>query len=552
MKKKRWIALVLTAAMGVSVLAGCGSDHGNSSGNGTAAAGGSESGSQSSGGSQNAAAGEAKYKDTITFATGSDQNYMDGQMNNTNDIYLRACYSQLVRRKPDNEFEGDLAERWEVSEDGCTWTFYLRKGVKFHSGKELTAADIKASYDRLLDTENPVRYNSLATGYISACNVVDDYTVELVTPTPIASMLANLCHRSNLILNADYIEKYGTELGLTAESVDGTGPYRLTSWDPGQEMVLERFDDYFKGAVPTKNVDILIVPDANARLVALETGEVDATIVAASDVESVKANEDLQVLTFEGIGSYGLQFNCTNEYLSDTRLRQAVSYAIDRQAIVSTLLQNVAKSVSTAPVNPNVWGYADLGLIEQDQEKSKQLMAEAGYPDGFEFSIMVYTGYNKSLEACEMIVSDLAEVGIKASIETVDNATFSGSMGGRSTPGENFPWGMFFMGFGAGTADCDEGLRRIWTTSPDGNNNNNYGWYSNAKVDELLTAAASEMDEQKRLDLYKEAEQILFIDDPAAIWLYDGYNVWSLNKKVEGFKLNVNTVIFWDELRVAE
>ena len=186
-EKNKLLAFVLAAALGASMLAACGS-----SGSSTAAGDGAST-----------AAGETAYKDTITIATGSDQNYMDGQMNNTNDVYLRACYSQLVRRSADNELVGDLAESWEVSGDGCTWTFHLKKGVKFHSGKELTSADVKASYDRLLDTENPVRYNSLATGYISACNVVDDYTVELVTPSPIAPFLANLTHRSNLILNAD-------------------------------------------------------------------------------------------------------------------------------------------------------------------------------------------------------------------------------------------------------------------------------------------------------------------------------------------------------------
>ena len=187
MKKNKLFAFVLAAALGASMLAACGS-----SGSSTAAGDGAST-----------AAGETAYKDTITIATGADQNYMDGQMNSTNDVYLRACYSQLVRRSADNELVGDLAESWEVSDDGCTWTFHLKKGVKFHSGKELTAADVKASYERLLDTENPVRYNSLATGYISACNVVDDYTVELVTPSPIAPFLANLTHRSNLILNAD-------------------------------------------------------------------------------------------------------------------------------------------------------------------------------------------------------------------------------------------------------------------------------------------------------------------------------------------------------------
>lgn len=546
MKVQKILALAAAAVLTVSALAACGNSGSSSSTAATTAA--------SSGSAETTAAGasDTEYKDTITIATGTDQNYMDGQMNNTNDVYLRAVYSQLVRRNADNEMVGDLAESWETSEDGCTWTFHLKHGVKFHSGKELTAKDVKASYDRLLDTENPVRYTSLATGYISACNMVDDYTVELVTPSPIAPMLANLAHRSNLILNADYIEQYGAELGLTAESVDGTGPYKLASWDKDNEMVLERFDDYFGGVMPTKTIDILIVSDANARQVALETGEVDMTSVSTSQVPTLKETAGIKIWAFDSIGAHGLQFNCANEYLKDTRLRQAVSYAIDRQAIIDALYSDVGEQAATAPVNSLVWGYHDFGVIQQDQEKAKKLMAEAGYPDGFSFSIMVNTGYNKSLETCEMIVSDLAKVGITATIETVDNATMNSAMGNRSYPGEDFPWGMFFMGYGAGTADCDEGLRRIWTTSPDGNNNNNYGWYSNAEVDELLAKAAVEMDEDTRLDLYKQAEQILYIDDPAAVWTNDRKTIWASTDKVEGLKLNVNSVIFWDELRCAK
>ena len=542
---KKILALILAALMIVSLMVGCSKSDSTDKPTNNAAP-------ESSTTANTSDAAETVYKDTITIATASDQNYMDGQMNNTNDVYLRAVYSQLVRRSADNDIIGDLAESWEVSEDGCTWTFHLKHGIKFHSGKELTAKDVKASYDRLLDTENPVRYNSLATGYISACNMVDDYTVELVTPSPIAPMLANLTHRSNLILNEDCIEKYGAELGLTVESVDGTGPYKLAKWDKDNEMVLERFDDYFGGVMPTKTIDILIVADANARQVALETGEIDMSSVTTSQVPLLKEAPGVKIWFFGSIAAHGLQFNCANEYLKDTRLRQAVSYAIDRQAIIDALYSDVGETAATAPVNTRVWGYHNFGVIEQDQEKAKQLMADAGYPDGFSFSIMVYTGYNKSLETCEMIVSDLAKVGITATIETVDNATFSGSMGNRSYPGDDFPWGMFYMGYGAGTADCDEGLRRIWETSSDGNNNNNYGWYSNAEVDELLEKAAVEMDEATRLELYKQAQQILYIDDPAAVWTNDRLTVWATTDKVEGLKLNVNSVIFWDELRCAQ
>ncbi len=489
-----------------------------------------------------------EYKDTIIIATGADQNYMDGQMNNTNDVYLRAVYSSLVRRGLDGNIEGDLAESWSVGEDGVTWTFNLRHGVKFHNGKEFTSKDVVASYDRLLN-EVAVRYNSLAKGYIEDVYAVDDYTVCIVTPGPVASLLANLTHRSNLILDADYIEKYGLDLGLTAESVNGTGPYRLASWNKDQEMVFESFPDYFEGEVPTKTIDILIVTDANARCVALETGQVDIATVNSSEIPRLQETPGIQVLMLEGIGSQGLQFNCANEYMKDPRVRQAISYAIDRQLIIDTLYSDIGEKVCTAPVNPNVWGYYDFGVIPQDVEKAKALLAEAGYPDGFDIIIQLYPNYNKSTETCEMIVSMLADVGINATIEVVDNATFKACRGNRSYPGEDFPWAMFFMGYGAGTADCDEGLRRIWSTSPDGNNNNNYGWYSNAEVDRLLEAAIGELDEEKRLELYKDAQQILFLDDPAALFINDRYNIWTMSDKVEGFAVNVNNAIFWNELR---
>lgn len=138
---------------------------------------------------------EVAYKDTLVLVTATDQNYMDGQMNNTNDKILRMAYSSLVRKDPvTNETVGDLAESWEVSDDGLTWTFHLRKGVKFHNGKELTATDVKASYDRLLNEDDPVRYTS-TMNLIKSCEIVDDYTVTLSTEEPTAALLPNLLHR---------------------------------------------------------------------------------------------------------------------------------------------------------------------------------------------------------------------------------------------------------------------------------------------------------------------------------------------------------------------
>ncbi len=266
-----------------------------------------------------ALAEDVQYKDTVTLATGTDQNYMDGQMNNTNDKVLRTVYSSLVKRNTQNEIVGDLAESWEVSEDNLTWTFHLRKGVKFHNGKEFTAKDVKASYDRLLNKDDPVRYTSTMS-FITSVTAVDDYTVEMYTENPSPAMLANLCHRANLILDADYIEKYGKDLGLSAESCNGTGPYVLKQWDMGERMVFESFPDYFEGEAPTKNFIIEIMPEAASRAIALEMGEVDiadgcSSVDVLRFMEDENDGVDVNFYTYQGL--HGFQFNCANEYLKD-------------------------------------------------------------------------------------------------------------------------------------------------------------------------------------------------------------------------------------------
>lgn len=498
---------------------------------------------------------DVKYKDTIIFATATEQNYMDGQMNNSNDMVLRTVYSSLVMRDSENNIVGDLADHWETSEDGLVWTFYLRQDVKWHNGKQFTSADVKASYDRLLNAENPVRYTSTMS-IITGCNVVDDYTIELTTADPCPMMLATLCHRANLILDADYIEKYGTELGLTAESCNGTGPYVLKQWDMGEQMVFEAFHDYFKGEAPTKNLIIQVMPEASSRAVALETHEVDmAEGCSSQDVlRFMEEGADMGIVVnfYSYQGLHGFQFNCAHPIIKDTKIRQAISYAIDREAMIDALYAPIGEYCATAPLSEVVWGYYNFGVIKQDLEKSKQLLAEAGYPDGFEFSIQVYEGYNNALASAEMIVADLAKVGITATIEVVDNAAFKAARANRTYPGEDFPWGMFIMGFGPGTLDADEGLRRIWETSYKGDNNNNYGWYSNSKVDELLNKAKVEMDEETRKELYKEAMQIIYIDDPAAVFTNQRKIIFCMSDKVEGFQVDMRKAVNYTTLKCRE
>lgn len=345
---------------------------------------------------------EVEYKDTIVYVTNTDQNVLDGQMNNTNETILRTIYNGLVKLDPETgEMIPDLAESYSVSEDGCVWTFNLRKDVYFHNGKQLTSADVKASYDRLLDKDNPVRYTS-TMGIIASCDVIDEFTVTLSTAEPMAAFIPNLLHRANLILDKDYIEKYGTELGLTTESVNGTGPYKLVSWSQGEEMVFEANEKYYAGMPLTNNLIVQVIDNATSRAIALETGECDiADTIAAEDITRFENLEDVKILGFNYIGTHVYQFNCSTEHMSDVRLRQAVVYAVNTEEIVNVLYSSKGETVCTAPLSPGVWGYSDMGEIPYNPDKAKQLMTEAGHPDGFDITICIRTSYDKAQESAE-------------------------------------------------------------------------------------------------------------------------------------------------------
>lgn len=531
---KKLLTLILCLAMVLTVFVGCSSTPAT------------EEGASASGDAAQGEAADSEYKDTLVYALNTDVQSLDPQIQNdtTSEQVVKMLYNTLLKFEDDGTVVGDLAESWSVSEDKLTWTFNLKQGVKFHNGKELTSADVKATFDRALNAEAGGLRTTEIIKMFTAVEAPDPYTVTITTDGPYGPMESLMCNMSLGIMDADYIEQYGLDLGTSVEGENGTGPFKVVSWERDQEIVVERFDDYFGTPAKLKTVVYTVIPEAASRVIALETGEVDVIDKPTNeDLERLEADtENFTVLRKPTISQRLFRFGCNDPIISNTKVRQAIVYAIDRQAIIDALFTGSAYP-STAPLAPVTFGYSDLGEIEQDLELAKSLLAEAGYPDGFDTKIITTERYQNGIELAEIISQQLAEIGINAKIEVWEWSALSASWNGITA--DEFDQPIFIMGAGPSMRDADGGLRGLYTTSETGLNDRNYGFYSNAEVDALIEQGMQETDQQKRVEIYKEAMEILYREDPVAFWLFDMYGLAITSSKVEGVTLSpISTITF--------
>lgn len=356
------------------------------------------------------------------------------------------------------------------------------------------------------------------------------------------------------MLNPEYIEKYGADLGKTAESVDGTGPFKCTQWDKGEVMKFEAFENYYEGAPLTHEIVMKIVPEQTSRAIAVETAQADiADGVSPDDAVRLDALDGVTVSKTDGNGCHLFQFNCASDHapMSILAVRQAICYAIDRNAICEYLYSGLGETPIDSIMAPSVAGYSSVGVVPYDPEKAKQLLAEAGYPDGFDMTIMTTAVYNRGVEMAEIIAEELKEIGINAKLEVVERAVFS-SAWANFTPeefNEKFGWDMFIMGSG-GDSDADTLLKRIMHSAD--TNINNYGFYNNAEVDELLEKGAVTMDETERNAIYARIAQITMYEDPFGAYMNLRKSVYALSDKIEGFAVNSSNTMDLAHVRCRE
>ena len=424
----------------------------------------------------------------------------------------------------------DLAESWEPNATGDQWTFHLRPGVKFHDGTPWDADAAMFNLQRYWDKSSPQFYPELnaqaglsITGF-KGLKKIDDMTIEIDTKGPWSYLPVDLA--TVYFGSPTAIKKAGSNKAF-AEHPVGTGPFKFVSVTRGQQLVYEANKDYWGGAPKVDKVVLRPIPDPTARTAALRAGEVNwIEVPPPDDVPGLKA-DGFQVLTNSYDHIWPWVFDMSKKPWNDVRVRQAANYAIDRQSLVDKVLKGTAEPALQASPKANASYRPANDTYGYDPAKAKALLAEAGYANGFTTTLSYPTSGSGNMipgPMNEALQQNLAAVGIKVDLKPVEWASMLTD---------------FFVGKIPGGADMlnislsyqQEGFWAMWFGT---GATLNTGHYSNPQVDELFTKAKSELDGQKRSDLYAQASAIVTKDAP---WLFvvDDKNPRALAPNVKGF-----------------
>ena len=436
----------------------------------------------------------------------------------------------LIYRNAEGMMEPLLAERWEVSADSTVFTFHIRQGVKFHDGEPLNAEAVKVNFDRMMDPDAATA-QPLLVKPIKELTVVDEYTLKLEATSSFGPMLSNLTNPVMAIQSPKMLKAHWTE---TVTETVGTGPFMWKEWVPGDHVTMVQNPDYWGEKAKLDTLTFKIIPDAGARLMSLEAGEIDVCIsMPPRDAPRVEADPNLTVDRSPSLRNMHVGFNLDKAPFTDVRVRQALNYAINKEAIVKYVVGGVG-TVADCPIAAGIFGYAPTMTYEYNPEKAKALLAEAGYPDGFECNFYPPVGrYLMDVETATAITADLYKVGVKAKIVMMDIGTLISFL--RPANREDATYDMYMLGIGSGNMDADYESMLLLHSDWFAPSGLNITYYENPEAEALMEAAGKTADEAERLSLYTELWPIVMEDAP---WLF----LHTLGQ-ITGLKTNVKGLV---------
>lgn len=421
-----------------------------------------------------------------------------------------------------------LAEKWEEADGGKSLILKIRDNVKMHDGNTLTAEDVRYSIERF--RKYSIGRSALAV--VSSITTMDGNRVKITTKAPFAPLLRTLTYTTIGIYSKAAIEKVGDD--NFGESAIGTGPYKLAEFKKGDRMVLEAFDDYWAGKPQFRQVIVRMMPEMSARVLALESGDVDLIdAISPHEANRMAGDPKLQIINPPSSGFVRLNFNTQKGPLTDKRVRKAIAYGIDREAIAQSIFKGMAP-VAHSAVPEGAFGYtAEYDEYKYNPEKAKQLLKDAGVPN-LTFKLYHSPGrYLLSTEVVEAVQAQLGQIGVKVEIVNMEWGAFSDII--RKPLAESETEAMFTWWRSInGDADSAIGDLASKFMVPQGNN---VAMFKNAEFDRLYDAQQAEPDQAKRLEMLKQMQLVVMDEMPIAP-LYQQPNLWAAKKGLKGVKIS--------------
>lgn len=430
---------------------------------------------------------------------------------------MNHIYDQVLNLTPDGKIQPMLAESWR-SIDPLTWEFTLRKGVTFHDGTPFNADVLKFTIERIFDPT----YNSLQKTYwvpVTSITTPDAYTCVIKTDQPMGTMLYTMA------LTTPVLPNVGKDPNNFPAKPIGTGPFKFVDWKKDDRITMEAYDGYWGGSPKVKQIVFRTIPELATRMTALKNGEIDVTVqIPPEDAKTLEGSGNVTISRLETYRTNWLWMNGQRKPFTDSRVRQAIRYAVNMDDIVKSVLAGVGTR-ARAPIAPKVFGFnPNLPPYDYNPTKSKSLLAEAGFPNGFETTASGLGdtgGYTRFGDVSQVVLAQLADVGIKVKPVTEDPATANKNL-------LDLNWDMTFAGSTATTGDADNGMGRLYLSTA-----KRTGW-SNADVDRLLTVGRQSSDQNERLKAYQDAQMILWQDGPS-LWTYYQLDTVGVRNRVHGY-----------------
>ena len=485
---------------------------------------------------------DEKTGGVLVFARSGDSVSLDAARETDGETFYAThqIFDTLVEFKTGTtEVVPALATHWNVSDDSLTYTFHLREGVKFHDGTPLNAEAVVFSLERQLKEDHP--YYSYGPwkywGYMDMSSIVesitavDDLTVEFQLQKVEAPFIANLAMSFAVIVSPT---AYMADPEGFASNPVGTGPFKFVSWTKDSDIVLERNQDYWE-EVYLDRLILKVIPDATARWLALQKGEVDIIdFPATDDLPAMEVDPNIQLIQQPGMNVGYLAMNVEKEPYDDKRVRQAMNYAIDREEIIEAVYGNVGQ-VAKNPIPPIMWSYNDsIQAYPYDVEKARELLADAGYPEGFKTEIWampVARPYNPDArKIAEIMQAQLAKVNVEVEIISYEWGTYLD----KTDMGEHQ---AAMLGWTGDNGDPDNFLFVLLSIPAAEVPAGNIAFWKNEEFNDLIVEAKETTDVSRRTELYMNAQEVFHEEVP---WVTIAHSIVTVpaSNAVKNFKIS--------------